>query len=105
MKIIYISLPITGHEDTYEQRLDEAVEYVKEKHPEYDRIITPKYVADELNERYSPIIPAYKDYLSADIDILTVCDALFMCHGCENSKGCFAERAFAKAIGLKILYQ
>ena len=50
MKIIYISLPITGHEDTYEQRLDEAVEYVKEKHPEYERIITPKYVADELNE-------------------------------------------------------
>ena len=30
MKIIYISLPITGHEDTYEQRLDDAVEYVKE---------------------------------------------------------------------------
>ena len=105
MKSIYISLPISGHEDTYEQRLDEAVEYVKEKHPEYERIITPKYVANELNERYSPIIPEYKDYLSEDIDILTVCDAIFMCNGWYDSKGCFAERAFADAIGLDIFYQ
>ena len=54
MKIIYISLPISGHEDTYEQRLDEAVEYVGEKYPEYDRIIAPKYLAEELNERLDP---------------------------------------------------
>ena len=105
MKSIYISLPISGHEDTYEQRLDEAVEYVKEKYPEYDRIITPEYVANGLNERCSPIIPSYKDYLAEDIDVLTVCDAIFMCRGWENSKGCKAELAFAEAIGLTILYQ
>ena len=105
MKIIYISLPISGHEDTYEQRLDEAVEYVKEKYPEYDRVITPKYVASELNEQRDPIIPTYKEYLSADIDIMTVCDAIFMCSGWQDSKGCFAEWTFAKAIGLTILYQ
>ena len=31
MKIIYISLPISGHEDTYEKRLDDAVEDVIER--------------------------------------------------------------------------
>ena len=105
MKIIYISLPISGHEDTYEKRLDDAVEYVKENYPEYERIITPKYVADGLNERLEPIIPAYKDYLYEDIGFLTVCDTIFMCKGWYDSNGCFAELAFAKAIGLKILYQ
>lgn len=105
MKIIYISLPITGHEDTYDKRLDEAVEYVKEMYPEYDRIITPKYVADGLNERLDPIIPAYKDYLYENIGVLTVCDAIFMCRGWSDSDGCYAEWAFADAIGLDILYQ
>ena len=105
MKIIYISLPITGHEDTYEKRLDEAVEYVGEKYPEYDRIITPKYLAEELNERLDPIIPTYSKYLSNDIDFLTICDAIFMCKGWRDSKGCLVEWAFAEAIGLTILYQ
>ena len=105
MKIIYISLPITGHEDTYEQRLDEAVEYVGEKYPEYDRIITPKYLAEELNELLDPIIPTYSKYLSNDIDFLTSCDAILMCDGWVNSGGCNAEWAFARAIGLTILYQ
>ena len=105
MKIIYISLPITGHECTYDKRLDDAVEYVKEKYPEYDRIITPKYVADGLNERLDPITPAYKDYLDEDIGVITVCDAIFMCKGWHDSKGCFAEWSFAMAIGITILYQ
>ena len=105
MKIIYISLPISGNEDTYEQRLDEAVEYVKEKYPKYDRIITPKYVADGLNERLEPIIPTYKDYLYEDIGVIKVCDAIFMCNGYYNSRGCLSELAFADAIGLTILFQ
>lgn len=50
MKIIYISLPITGHEDTYERRLNAAVRYVKAKFHEYDRIITPKEVAENLEK-------------------------------------------------------
>lgn len=105
MKIIYISLPITGHEDTYEQILDEAVEYVKEKHKEYERIITPKEVAENLEKEYHPLEPKYKEYLLCDMNAIYDCDAIFMCHGWENSKGCKAEREFADAIGLDILYQ
>ena len=105
MKSIYISLPISGHEDDYEQRLDEAVEYVKEKYPEYERIITPKDVAKELEDLYSPITPEYKEYLTWDIGMIKICDAIFMCDGWNNSGGCSAEWAFARAIGLTILYQ
>ena len=42
MKRIYISIPITGQECTYEQRLDAAVEYVKKMYQKYKIIITQK---------------------------------------------------------------
>ena len=105
MKSIYISLPISGHEDTYEKRLDDAVEYVKETYPEYERIITPKEVAENLEKGFHPFEPKYKDYLLADMRAISHCDAILMCHNWFKSKGCFAERAFADAIGLTILYQ
>ena len=33
------------------------------------------------------------------------CDAIFMCNEWYNSKGCQAERAFAEAIGINVIYQ
>ena len=104
MKSIYISLPIIGHEDTYEQRLDAAVAYVKLMHTEYEYIITPKEIAERL-EDYQPMKPKYKEYLLADMEAISRCDAIFMCGGWYVSKGCSAEWAFAYAIGLTILYQ
>ena len=104
MKRIYISFPIREHEDDYEQRLDDAVEYVKKMYPKYEIIITPKEVAERL-EDYQPMKPKYKEYLLADMEAIAHCDAILMCHNWFKSKGCFAERAFAGAIGLTILYQ
>lgn len=104
MKSIYISLPISGHEDTYEQRLDDAVAYVKEMYPEYEYIITPKEIAERLEDML-PMKPTYKEYLIAEIKEISLCDAIFICRGWRDSKGCLVERAFAKAIGVKRLYQ
>lgn len=103
MKIIYISIPISGHEDTYEQRLYEAVEYVKKMYPDV-YIITPKEIAERLKD-YQPMKPTYKDYLLADMEAIAHCDAIFMCNGWYDSKGCFAEIAFASALGLEVLHQ
>lgn len=104
MKSIYISIPITKHEDTYEQRLDEAVEYVKEKYPEYERIITPKDIAERLEDML-PMKPTYKEYLLADMEAITHCDAIFQCNSWYDNIRCFIEHAFADAIGLKFIYQ
>ena len=101
---IYISIPITGHEDTYEQRLEAAVEYVKRVYPKYKIIITPKEVAERL-EDYKPTKPKYSDYLLADLKEIRHCDAIFMCRGWSDSDGCYAEWSFAWAIGLTILYK
>lgn len=104
MKSIYISIPITGYEATYEQRLDAAVEYVKKMYPKYKIIITPKEIAERL-ENYKPTKPKYSDYLLADLKEIRHCDAIFMCRGWSDSGGCYAEWSFAWAIGLKILYK
>ena len=51
MKIIFISIPISGKEDSYDKRLDEAVKYVKEKYTEYE-ITTRKDAAKNLEQAY-----------------------------------------------------
>ena len=104
MKIIFVSIPITGKEDSYDERLEEAVKYIKEKYPEYE-ITTPKDAAKNLEQAYFPLQPKYKDYLLTDMQEIYDCDAIFMCNGWELSKGCKAERAFAEAIGLEIFHQ
>ena len=108
MKSIYISLPISGHEEDYEARLNAAVEYVKAKCPEYKQIFTPKELAEELDDYYWICYrkkPSYKDYLLNDIEKIAHCDAIFMCRFSLKSKGCQAEYAFAQAIGIEILWQ
>lgn len=108
MKSIYISLPITGQEETYEARLNAEVAYVKAKYPEYERMVTPKELAEELEHWYRISLhkkPSYKDYLLRDIGEISECDAIFLCDGWEHSKGCQAEHAFARAIGIDILFQ
>lgn len=107
MKSIYISLPITGQEETYEARLNAAVAYVKAKYPEYAWIVTPKKLAEDLDDYYSlgyGTMPSYKDYLLNDIKEIAHCDAIFMCIGWEDSKGCQAEYAFSKAIGIDVYF-
>ena len=104
MKIIFISIPISGKEDSYDERLEEAVKYVKEKYPEYE-IITPKDAAKTLEQAYFPLQPKYKDYLIRDMYEIYDCDAIFMCNEWELSNGCKAERAFAEAIGINVIYQ
>lgn len=108
MKKIYISLPISGHEKDYEQRLDAAVKYVKEMYPEYGWIVTPKELAEDLDDFYKQFYkykPSYKDYLLRDIKEISESDAIFMSCGWSHSKGCRAEHKFAKAIGIKVIYQ
>lgn len=114
MEKIYISLPISGQEKTYEQRLAAAVAFVQARLPEYG-IITPQEIAQILDDRNKRIYgrlydtailkPEYKDYLLADLYAIARCHAVFMCNGWKNSKGCLAEYHFAVATGKKIYFQ
>lgn len=108
MMVIYISIPISGREDTYDDRLDRAIREVSSKFPEA-AIVTPKDVADKILEKrvgevYAELTDA--DYLSADIwTLLTRCSDIYMCKGWQRSKGCRVEYAAAKAYNKNIHYQ
>ena len=84
----------------YIKIFDETIE----KTPKYDIIITPKEVAERLEDK-QPMKPKYKDYLLADMEAIAHCDAIFMCRGWSDSGGCYSEWSFAWAIGLTILYK
>lgn len=109
MKKIYISLPITGHEDTYEERLKGLVEVAEgfarykmlncDGLDEYD-IITPKDVAYGVEDRIKN--PKYTDYILACLSAIVDCDIVILGDGWLRSKGCRIEMHFATNLGIYV---
>ena len=109
MKIIYLSLPITGHEDTYEERLQELVK-VAEGFARYKKlddadfceyeIITPKDVAYDVEDRMKE--PKYTDYLLACLEVIVDCDMVILGDGWLDSKGCRIEQHFASNLDIDV---
>lgn len=111
-KVIYVSLPISGREDTYEERLKQAVDYCKENYKDWD-IITPKEISETLDEAAlqdamlsgkDPNLK-YEDYLLTDLHvIINSADAVLMCEGWEESRGCQIEKFIAEKFEKEIHY-
>lgn len=104
-KRIYISIPISGHDleevkakarDIRERLLWDVFELKKgQNHPD---VITPFDVCPEPDKSYSY-------YMGKDIEALLECDAIFLCKGWQNSKGCMAEFEVAKIYGKEIKFE
>lgn len=104
MGFIYISIPITGRDEDMQRKKAEEIQDIFGR----EKALTPFELSDLLDskfERFGLGKPSYADYLVNDISCLKHCDAILMCEGWEESPGCRAEKAFAEAIGLKIMYQ
>ena len=104
-KRIYISIPISGHDleevkakarGIRERLLWDVFELKKgQNHPD---VITPFDVCPEPDKSYSY-------YMGKDIEALLECDAIFLCKGWQNSKGCMAEFEVAKIYGKEIKFE
>ena len=99
-KRIYISIPISGHDLT---EVKEDAEYKQNTlywayKPNEWEIITPFDVCPEPDKPYSY-------YMGKDIEALLECDAIYMCEGWQNSKGCMAEFEVAIIYGKKIMFE
>ena len=104
-KRIYISIPISGHDieevkakaiDIIERLLWDVFELKKGRNrPD---IITPFDVCHEPDKPYSY-------YMGKDIEALLECDAIFLCEGWQNSKGCMAEFEVARIYGKEIMFE
>ena len=104
-KKIYISLPIAFQEDTVYERNEEAKRYLKKWYKKYDFIspIDHNHIDDEaLGNHLALERTAY--YMGRDIETVILCDAILMCPGWENSKGCRVEKFTAETYGKEVLF-
>lgn len=64
-----------------------------------------------LNQGNTPLNPMknigfnYKDYITMGIVELSMCDAIYMLKGWEESKGAVLEHHYANVVGLDVIYQ
>ena len=94
IKRIYISAPITGMEDTAEQRFNAAVKLTKE-------------------EGFVPINPyqenrsfcQWGDAIVAGLRLLRKCDCILLCEGWQQSRGCKIEQQFAQGAGIEVYFE
>ena len=105
-KKIYISLPIAFQEDTVYQRNQEAKDYLWNKYCNLYKWVSPidsNHIDDEaLGNHLAIERTAY--YMGRDIEQIILCDAILMCPGWENSKGCKVEKFTAETYGKEVLY-
>lgn len=93
---IYISTPISGHD---EQKVREHVDLIKASLSRGGHeVVNPFDIVPCKN-------PTYADYLCADLRELADCDGIFLCEGWQFSRGCRIERTFAEEFGKQIMYE
>lgn len=94
MKKIYVSIPITG-ENYNDQRNHAFIAATNLAQKGYD-VITPFDIVSDCTTPYDKA-------MGKCIEELLKCDAIYMCIGWEQSKGCKAELQTALIYGLKVI--
>ena len=100
---MYISLPITGQEDTILERCDMIIDYCEKHFPEYDIVFPPDikdaYDGNDWEEPHN-----YAWYIGNDLMVISECDAILMTKGWKDSLGCRVEHDVALKTGITVLY-
>ena len=91
MATVYISGPITGHDD-YRETFQQAEEQLNAR-----GIITVNPAANELADDAT-----WLDYMRFDLAQLLACDAIFMLPGWAKSRGATIEYDLACSLGLTV---
>ena len=106
-KIVYISLPMAGVEDTIWERYEYAKKYIKET-PGFEdaTIISPINISDFAPGHAISCerTHSYGWYIGRDVERLCDCTDIFMCDGWENSRGCRIEHETAKIMEINRHY-
>ena len=97
MNRVYISGPMTGHEDMNREAFEEAE---KELHFDWavDEIVNPaKFPFRDTAE--------YRNIINFCLSALSQCDSIYMLKGWEKSTGACIEYGYARARGMDIRYE
>ena len=94
---IYISGPITGHEQTAHDRFKAAEDWLEHLGHE---TINPWSVSESIIPH---INLDHDEWLTLDKAMISVCDAIYLMRGWDESDGCEIERKYADELGLIIM--
>ena len=94
IKHVYISAPITGMEDTAEERFTDAVRLARE----HGFVAVNPYAENKNFNKWS-------DAVIAGLRLLNKCDAILLCRGYYQSRGCQIEQQFAQGAGIEVLFE
>lgn len=96
MEKIYISGKITGLEENEAYELFAKAE--KELQSKGFEVVNPMTIEHNHDK-------SWLNYMKTDIKALMECDAIYMIHNWETSKGAKIERQLAIDLGMKVIYQ
>lgn len=92
--VVYISGPMTGYEDFNRAAFNSAEKFIK-GWGVYN-VMNPAILPDGLTQA---------QYMDICLSMLRCCDQIYMLNGYQKSDGALCELAYAKKLGLKVVYQ
>lgn len=95
---VYIAGPMTGHENLNRDAFEQAAEELNMMGYSEDDIVNPASFPFTEAGDYSVII-------NLCLGALRECDAIYMLSGWEKSTGACIEYGYARAKGMRIMYQ
>lgn len=99
---IFISIPITGREDTLKERYENALEWISE-HFEDAETVAQSNLEMLIESKKSVPDDEFPYYMGKDIQAVLEADAILMCDGWEHSIGCLLEHRAAELFRIKII--
>lgn len=104
MKKIYISLPMSGQEDTIWERYVRAEFELKQKFGDSIEIKGPCNIKDFKEPDTFEYNRDWCYYMAKDVEDLLRSDAIYLTKGWSKSKGCRVEKAISVEMGKEIIY-
>ena len=99
-KKIMISIPMAGKTPCeIMMKVDKATKYLEGLGYE----VLDTYFQNHFVDNAHTNMPLF--YLARSLSFMSDCDAVYFCHGWDNSRGCIIEHEAAKAYGLEMLYE
>lgn len=95
---VYISGPITGNDDYYEQFMDAYIRLDNLGHSP----VSPISIGVELENKLKRK-PTWAEYMREDIRELMRCDGIYMMPGWTDSTGSCAEKHIAFIVGIQLV--
>ena len=104
MKTIYISLPMSGQEDTIWKRYVKAELELKNKFGDSIEIKDTYNIRDFKEPENFEYDRDWCYYMAKDVEDLLRSDAIYLTKGWSESKGCRVEKAISIEMGKEIIY-